>query len=215
MPIRILLVDDHEILRQGLRVLLESYPEMQVVGGARDGKSAVQMVKELSPDVVVMDVRMPDLNGIDATRQILACQENVKVIALSAQADGQSTSEMLRAGAAAYVLKDAAFEELAMAINIVMAGKMFLSPAVAGTLVKGYLSGESSGRSIAFSALSVREREVLQLMAEGKTTKEIALLLYVSAKTVETHRRHIMTKVGIDSVAGLTRYAIREGITTL
>lgn len=203
------------MLRQGLRVLLERDEIFQVVGEARDGKSAIRLAKDLQPHVVVMDIRMPDLNGIDATRLLMAENRDLKVIALSAQADGQSISEMLRAGAVGYVLKDSAFNELATAISTTMNGQMYLSPGVANTFVKGYLAGGSVGTSIAFTSLSAREREVLQLMAEGKTTKEIALLLFVSAKTVETHRRHIMTKVGIDNIAGLTRYAIREGISTL
>jgi DNA-binding NarL/FixJ family response regulator len=214
MNTRIMLVDDHEVVRQGLRSLLEREEGIKVVAEASDGHTALRLAAEVSPDIVIMDVRMPDLNGVDATRQMVAAHPGLRVIALSAQADAQSTSEMLRAGASGYVLKEAAFEELVIAIKAVSGGKVYLSPSIAGDVVRGFVSGAPGElRSSAYTALSPREREVLQLTAEGHSTKAVANLLHVSVKTIETHRRNIMEKTGIDSVAGLTRYAIREGIT--
>jgi DNA-binding NarL/FixJ family response regulator len=214
MNARIMLVDDHEVVRQGLRSLLERQDGFTIVAEARDGHSALRLAAEVAPDIVIMDVRMPDLNGVDATRQMVAARPGLRVIALSAQADAQSTSEMLRAGASGYVLKESAFEELVTAINAVAEGKVYLSPAITGDVVRGFVNGgPDHNRSSVYTALSPREREVLQLTAEGHSTKAVANLLHVSVKTIETHRRNIMEKTGIDSVAGLTRYAIREGIT--
>lgn len=215
MPVRILIADDHALLRQGLRLLLEQNKDLQVVGEAADGHTAVSMAAELKPDVVLMDIRMPDLNGMDATRQMLTNEPKMKVIALSAQCDTHSTQEMLRAGAAGYVVKGNPYDELAAAIKSVVSGKVYLSPNVAGTVVRGFIEAGQTPRSTAFTALSAREREVLQLTAEGKTGKQIASQLKVSVKTIETHRRNIMDKIGADSIAALTRYAIREGITAL
>lgn len=215
MSIRILLADDHQIFREGLRSLLGAQPDMTVVGEADNGRDAVQSVEELSPDVVVMDLRMPDLNGVEATRQIVGRCPGAKVVALSAEADPRLTAETLRAGAAGFVVKEGAFEELATAIRTVMRDKVHLSPAVAGSVVEGYVRGDGGLAPSAFDSLSGREREVLQLMAEGKATKQIAAALHVSVKTIETHRRNIMEKLRIDNVAELTKYAVREGLTTL
>jgi DNA-binding NarL/FixJ family response regulator len=214
MSITILLADDHQVVRQGLKSLLDRYPDLKVVGEAADGRTAVRLAKELSPDVVVMDIGMPDLNGIEATRQLAAGQPVTKIVALSMHADRRFASEMLKAGAKAYLVKDGAFEELADAIRTVMADRVYLSPRVAGTVVDDLVHGESGGGS-AFARLSPREREVLQLMAEGRATKEIAMDLHVSVKTVETHRRQVMEKLNLFSVAELTKYAIREGLTAL
>jgi DNA-binding NarL/FixJ family response regulator len=179
---------------------------------AHDGSTAVAMVGELSPHVVVMDVRMPDLNGIEATRQTLEKRPEAKVIGLSGNSDERSAREMLAAGAVGYVRKEAAFEELVNAIRAVVNGKIYVSPAVAGAWMYEAAAGVNGSRR---SALSPREREVLQLLAEGKATKEVATALNVSVKTAETHRRNLMDKLQIDSVAELTKYAIREGITDL
>jgi DNA-binding NarL/FixJ family response regulator len=223
MSIRILLADDHTMIRQGLRSLLNAQPDFDVVAEASDGRAAVEAASELQPDVVVMDVRMPDLNGIDATRQVLATRPGAKVIALSASTDERTTGEMLRAGASGYVHKDAAFDELATAVRTVMQGKVYLSPSIARNVVIDFVrSTNVAGRppssprnGSVFDVLSTREREVLQLMAEGRATKEIAVDLNVSVKTVETHRRNLMEKLNLDSVAELTKYAVREGLTSL
>jgi len=214
MGLRILLVDDHQIVRQGLRTLLEKEPDMEVVAEAEDGRAAVRLAREVSPQVVIMDVAMPDLNGIEATRQIVAESPGIKVIALSMHADRRFVANMLKAGASGYLLKDAAFEELAQAIRTVAANRTYLSPEVSDIVVKDYLKGPQEEAS-AFSLLTAREREVLQLLAEGKSTREIADCLHVSVKTVETHRQQIMSKLDIRSVAELTKYAIREGLSSL
>jgi two-component system response regulator NreC len=214
MGLRILLVDDHQIVRQGLRTLLEKEPDMEVVAEAEDGRAAVRLTREVLPQVVIMDVAMPDLNGIEATRQIVHEFPDIKVIALSMHSDRRFVANMLRAGASGYLLKDSAFEELAQAIRTVAANRTYLSPEVSDIVVKDFLKGPQEAPS-AYSLLSPREREVLQLMAEGKTTKEIADRLHVSVKTVETHRQQIMTKLEIRSVAELTKYAIREGLASL
>ncbi|NJD56689.1 MAG: response regulator transcription factor [Nitrospirae bacterium] len=215
MTIKVLLADDHKIVRDGLRTLLEKNPDIVVAGEAEDGREALQMAQKLLPDVVVMDIAMPDLNGIEATRQILADRSAVRIVALSMHSDKRFVSEMLKAGASAYLLKDCAFEELITAIRTVMKGKIYLSPGIAGVVIGEYIRKDAKADSSVFSLLSDREREVLQLMAEGKTTKEVAAYLHVSVKTVETHRTNIMTKLDIHSIAELTKYAIREGLTSL
>jgi DNA-binding NarL/FixJ family response regulator len=218
MVTKILLADDHQIVREGLKSLLNSHEDMEVVGEARDGRSAVEMAKELSPDVVIMDVGMPHLNGIEATRQITSREPEAKVVALSMHSDRRFMGEMLKAGAKGYLLKDGAFEELATAIRSVIANKVYLSPRIANVVVDDYArrpAGQQTSDASAFARLTPREREVLQLMAEGRATKEIAMDLKVSIKTVETHRRQIMEKLSIHSVAELTKYAIREGLTSL
>jgi two-component system response regulator NreC len=214
MAIRILLADDHKIVRQGLRTLLQKEPDMEVVAEAEDGRASLKLAQQLSPQVVIMDVGMPDLNGIEATRQVLADSPGIKVIALSMHSDRRFVVNMLKAGASGYLLKDSAFEELAAAIRAVMANKTYLSPGVSDVVIKDYISGPKLDSS-AFSVLTAREREVLQLMAEGKSTKQIADRLIVSVKTIETHRQQIMNKLNIHSVAELTKYAIREGLSSL
>jgi len=214
MALRILLVDDHQIVRQGLRTLLDKEPDMEVAAEAEDGRAAVRLAREVSPQVVIMDVAMPDLNGIEATRQIVAESPGIKVIALSMHADRRFVSNMLKAGASGYLLKDSAFEELARAIRTVVADKVYLSPEVSDIVVKDYVKGPQEEAS-AYSLLTPREREVLQLLAEGKSTREIADRLHVSVKTVETHRQQLMAKLELRSVAELTKYAIREGLSSL
>ena len=215
MNVKILLVDDHEMVRAGLRSLLQRETGFTVVGEARDGRTAVKMVHDLSPDVVVMDLLLPDLNGIEAARQTIAARPSVKVIGLSGNSDERSVLEMLRAGACGYVVKDAAFEELAGAIRTVMNDKVFLSPAMSRLIGDDLSPGGTRLKESVFSTLSPREREVLQLIAEGKATKQVAAHLSVSVKTAETHRRNLMEKLNVDNVAELTKYAIREGLTGL
>lgn len=215
MSIRILIADDHQIMRQGLKILLEKEPDMEVVAEAEDGRRTVSLVKELIPHVVVMDVKMPDLNGIEASLQILSELPEVKVVALSMYADRRFVTNMLKAGAHGYLLKDCAFEELAHAIRLAMSNKTYLSPGVAEIVVKDYVTQVTSPSQSVFSVLTPREREVLQLMSEGKRTSQIAELLQISVKTVDTHRQQIMYKLQTRSVADLTKFAIREGLVTL
>lgn len=208
MSIRVILADDHEIMREGLRLILSRVPDVQVVGEASDGRDVLEMARRLNPQIVIMDVGMPQLNGIDATRQLLADIPDVKVIALSALADRRYVLGMLEAGACGYVVKAAAGDELVKALQAASQGKKFISPEVAGSLVDAYTHREFSGGG----SLSQREREILQQLAEGKTSKEIGLALTISTRTVETHRRNIMQKLNVHNLADLTRYAIREGL---
>lgn len=212
--IRVLVVDDHSIIRVGLKSLLEREARIQVVGEAEDGRTAVRLATELSPHVVVMDVSMPDLNGIEATRQILAQDGTRKVLVLSAHTDRNFINEMFQAGASGYITKTTAFEELTLALRAVMAGGVYLSPTIAGALVESVRRQGDGTPSSTFSILSSREREALQLIAEGKSLKEVATILKVSVKTVEAHRRKTMEKLNLHSVAELTKYAIRQGMTT-
>ncbi|MFO8006924.1 MAG: response regulator transcription factor [Candidatus Brocadiia bacterium] len=214
MTIRVLVADDHRIVREGLGALIEELPNMEVVGEARDGRTAMRLVEELVPDIVLMDVAMPDLNGIEATRKIASEHPLVKVIALSMHSESQFVARMLEAGASGYMLKEGAFEELAAAIEEVSAGHTYLCPMIAGPLVEDYLR-RLDGSQDMDDPLSPREREVLQLLAEGLTTRQIARRLDISPKTVETHRARIMDKLDIRSIAELTKYAIRQGLTPL
>ena len=215
MSIRILLADDHKIIREGLHSLIDKQPDMEVIAEAENGYAAVNLARELTPDIVLMDVSMPDLNGIEATRQILTESKKTKIIALSMHSDSLFVSEMLKNGATGYLLKDCAFEELTQAIRSVEEGNTYLSPAISDVIVNNYLHQMATGASKKPDILTNREREVLQLMAEGKSTKRIALKLHVSIKTIETHRRQIMNKLNIHSIAELTKYAIRKGLTSL
>jgi DNA-binding NarL/FixJ family response regulator len=215
MPARILLADDHAIIRQGLCALLEKQPDIEVVGAAEDGRKALELAQKLAPDIVIMDISMPNLNGIDATRKIISEMGDVKVIALSIHSSRRFVTKMLKAGASAYILKECLFDELIEAIRTVLSGGVYLSPKITGVVVDDYVKRMSTDYQPEAPALTEREREVLQLMAEGKSTKQIALLLHVSAKTIESNRRNIMDKLGIHSVAELTKYAVCEGLTPL
>jgi DNA-binding NarL/FixJ family response regulator len=215
MSIRILLADDHKITRQGLRSLLENYSELEVIAEAENGREAVALAKQLAPDVIIMDVSMPDLNGVEATRRIIGDNSDVKVIALSMHSDTLFVSEMLKSGAAGYLLKDCAFEELVQAIKTVAEGKTYLSPSISGIVVDDYLHRLAKSHVSDLDVLTDREREVLQLLAEGQSTKQIALKLHISSKTVETHRRQVMNKLDIHTVAELTKYAVRKGLTSI
>lgn len=215
MRIRIMLVDDHRLFRDGLRTLLSQQPDMEVVGEAIDGPAVLSSVRELRPDILLMDISMPGLNGIGATRRVVAEYPTIRIIMLSMHADQRYVSESLRAGALGYVLKDSAIDELLAAIRTVSRGQRFLSGSIASVILDEYVALANERADSDFSALSPREREVLQLLAEGKSTKEMAAHLNVSVKTVESHRKQIMDKLNIHSVAELTKYAIREGLTPL
>lgn len=216
MKVRMILADDHAMLREGLKALIVKEGDLVVVGEADNGKGTVELAHETGAHVVVMDVAMPDLNGIEATRKILKTNPRIKVVALSGHANREFVREMLKAGASAYVLKSRAYEELVRAVREVMKGKKYLSPDIARGVVDEYVEMSSSPRANpAFVVLTDREREALQLIAEGKSTKEVAGQLDVSVKTIETHRRNIMEKLNLHSVADLTKYAIREGITSV
>jgi DNA-binding NarL/FixJ family response regulator len=215
MGVKILLADDHKIMRDGLRSLIEKLPGMEVVAEAENGRTAVKQTRRFRPDVIVMDINMPDLNGIDATRQIVAEFPETKIIAFSMHTDHQFVAGALKAGVSGYLQKDSAFEELAQAIRTVVANQTYLSPKITGDVVKGYLEKLLVDESAAPAFLTAREREVVQLYAEGHKTKQIADRLNLSVKTVETHRRNIMEKLDITSIAELTKYAIREGLTSL
>jgi DNA-binding NarL/FixJ family response regulator len=209
--IKLLLADDHEILRAGLRALVERSPNFTVVGEAADGRTAVALATEVQPDVVVMDVVMPLLNGVDATRQIVGQHPEIRVICLTGRSDERVIDSALAAGASGFVRKESAFEELADAVTAVRAGRTYVSPSLASIAERP--RGTPDGKGPA--QLSGREREVLQLISEGKATKEVAHALHVSVKTVETHRANLMNKLNLFSVAELTKYAIREGMSAL
>jgi DNA-binding NarL/FixJ family response regulator len=211
---RVLLADDHKIVRDGLRALLENQPQVQVVAEAEDGDMTVRLAKELRPDVVVMDVAMPGMDGIEATRQIAAQFPDMKVLTLSMHSDRRFVRGMLSAGASGYMLKDCAFRELVDGIRAVAAGRIYLSPGVAGMVVEDYVS-DLTNPSHGTSDLTARKRDVLRFVADGRTTREIASDLHISVKTVEAHRRQIMQKLDIRSIAELTKYAVREGLSSL
>ncbi|MDD4071962.1 MAG: response regulator transcription factor [Desulfobacterales bacterium] len=215
MGIRILIADDHKLMRDGIRSLLEKRDGMEVVAAAENGRSAVKLTRKLKPDVVIMDISMPDLNGIEATRQIISELPDTKVLALSIHSDKQFVSQMLKVGAMGYLLKDCTVDELTHAIYAAINSKTYLSPGVANTVIKDYVNLLAANDSSKASVLTAREREVLQLISEGRKTRQIALDLHVSIKTIETHRRQIMEKLNIHNVADLTKFALREGLTSL
>jgi len=211
---RIVIADDEGILRQGLSALIREQPDMEVVGEAQDGWEAVALAKELKPDAVVMDISMPNLNGVDATRQILAENPNIKVVALSMHPDRHYVTEILKAGALAYVLKSYFVDELIKALHAAAAGEHYLSPQITDVLVDEIVNKTSANDHNRLSNLTGRQRQVLQLTAEGLSTKQIALRLCVSPKTADANRREIMNQLGIFTIAELTKYAIREGLTS-
>lgn len=213
MGIRILLADDHAILRRGLRALLEREPDMEVVGESADGRDTMRAVEELSPDVVVLDITMPNLNGIEAARQMQARGGKPAVLILSMHSDEGYVLRALRAGARGYLLKDAVEGELIQAIRVVAEGKAYFSPEVSRLLVEDYVLGmQQRGLQDSYDLLTTREREVLQLLAEGKTSKDIARMLELSVYTVETHKSNLMQKLSLHSMAELILYSVRKGI---
>jgi DNA-binding NarL/FixJ family response regulator len=215
-PARIVLVEDHALVRSGIRALLESAPQIQVVGEASNGREAIAMAADLLPDLVLMDAAMPDLNGIEATRQILAEHPGIKIIILSMHADQQYVFEAMKAGAKGYVLKSSAFSELIAAIKDVARGRTYLSQQLTEAVVSDYARRASGGyRTSDLDKLTAREREVIQLVAEGRSSAEVAEMLHISVRTVETHRHNVMEKLNIRSIAALTKFAIRHGLCSL
>lgn len=214
MSIRIMLADDHRIMRDGLRALLEKEPDFQIIGQAEDGSSAVRLVRELQPDVLVTDLSMPGLNGIEAVRRIRTNNPTVRIVCLSVHDEKRLVLEVIEAGASGYVLKGCSFEELARGIRMVMADQIYLSTELVGIFVEQYRRRDEAAASPR-SPLTSREREIVQLFSEGHSTNDIAERLHLSSKTVATHREHIFDKLRLGSVAELTRYAIREGLSSL
>ena len=212
---RVVIADDHGIVREGLRSLLDKQPDVEVVGEGEDGQMAVQLAESLSPDIVIMDMSMPNLNGIEATRLILGHNPRIRVIILSMHSDRQIVKETLEAGASAYVQKTHLFDEMRRALEAVAEGGRYLSPRITDVILNDYVGRPSEGESAEAPKLTGRERRIVQLIAEGKTIKEIARVLHISPKTADTNRRQIMNKLNISSVAELTKYALREGLTSL
>lgn len=215
MKIKIAIADDHNIFRKGIRSILEERDDIVVVGEACDGRSAIELCMEQSVDVLLMDISMPGMNGIDTTRQLLKKNPEVKVIALSMHSDRRFILDMLKAGARGYVVKDCEFDELVRAIHFVGRNKVYLSPEIADVVVDDYryLSGEAA--TIESDSLTPREKEVLQYVVKGDSCRDIADSLHLSVKTVEAHRGNIMRKLGTKNLPELTKYAIREGLITL
>jgi DNA-binding NarL/FixJ family response regulator len=213
----VLLAEDHTIVRKGLRALLDDETDIEVVGEAQDGREAVKMVKQLRPHVVLMDISMPGLNGLEATRQIKAQAPEVRVLVLTRHANREYIYQILRAGASGYVVKQAVPAELVLAIQAVYRGDTFLSPSISGKVVEDYVRQAEAIVSVedSYDRLTPREREVLQLIAEGHTSPEIAELLHISVKTVGHHRTNLMDKLDLHSTAELTQYAIRKGVIYL
>lgn len=217
MSIKILVVDDHGMLREGLRLLIGQQEDMEMIAEAADGREAVELVRKLKPDLVLMDISMPGLNGIEATRQITKENPSTKVLALSAYSDKRFVTDTLKAGASGYILKDSLTDELVRAIYAVMADERYLCPKAAAIVVDDYIhaSQSESAEPSLLGRLTGKERELLQLLVENKSSKEAARLLHVSVKTVDARRRDLMNKLGISGIAELTKFAIREGLTSL
>ncbi len=213
--ISILIVDDHDIVRHGLKQSLGQEKDMMVVAEADTGRLAVELVHQYRPDIVIMDVSMPDLNGIEATKQILKLHPDAKIIALSMHPEKQFVLSMINAGARGYLLKTNLFEELLTAIRMVISGKVFFSSDIMEHIVKSAVSTCDEKELLIFNTLTSREREILQLLAEGRTKAYIAKQLYISKRTVDSHRAHIMRKLDLDNIPALTKFAIRHGITSL
>src|SRR5579863_9804523 len=213
MTIHILLADDHTILRAGLKMMLNAQPDMEVVGEAQDGKHAISEAYRLQPDIVLMDITMPDMSGIEATRHIKKTQPEVKILVLTMHENEEYVFQALRAGASGYMLKEAADTELITALHVVYDGQFYLSPTAQSVMVGDYLQRVKSGEEKdSYSNLTEREREILNLVAEGYTNNQIAEQLVISPKTVDTHRTHIMDKLNLHSRAELVKYAMRRGL---
>jgi DNA-binding NarL/FixJ family response regulator len=207
------LADDHAVVRDGLRVLLEAQPDLEVVGAAANGRQAVRLVHELHPDVVVMDIAMPELNGIEATQQIHDASPSTQVLILSMHSTTEHIFRALQAGARGYLLKDSAGAEVVDAVRVVNAGRRYLSQKIAATVVDDYISERH--RASPLDSLSPRERQILQLVAEGKSSAEAAAMLFLSPKTVDTYRSRMMQKLDVNDLPGLVKFAIQHGVTQL
>jgi DNA-binding NarL/FixJ family response regulator len=210
---KILIADNHKVVREAVGYLLSNELGMELVGEADDGRTAVQIARELLPDIVIMDIGMPKLNGIEATRQIVHELPDIRVIVLSERSDKHSVLEMFKAGASGYVPKQCTFKELALALQNVISNRIYLSPQISKVVIEGFLHRSTESDNSVYSVLTPREREVLQLITEGRPTKAIAKELYVSCKTIEWHRSQLMKKLGVQNIAELVKYAIREGLT--
>lgn len=211
----VMIVDDHQIVRDGLKAILHNEEGIGVIAEADNGRSALRLVKELNPEIVIMDIAMPDMNGLEATRRISTEFPDVKVLILSMHQDKRMVIEVLNAGARGYLLKECASDELLRAIRTLLQGETYLSPKISSIVVKDLVKQQKGESSSEIDSLSSREREVLQLLAEGKSMKEIAFTLDVSIKTVEAFRKRLMDKLKVNSIAELTKIAIREGLTSL
>lgn len=214
MNIKILVADDHDVVRSGIHWILRKHKNMKIVGETDNGFEAVSLAEKLKPDVVLMDITMPRMSGIIATREIMSKAGKTKIIALSMHLDEEQVKEMIEAGAAGYLVKSRVYVELLDAIHTVLAGRLYLSPAISNVFVKGCAGSEHETTEPAVFNLTDREKQVLKCVAEGKITKEIAEELHISFKTVETYRHDIMAKCALHSIAELTKYAVRAGITT-
>lgn len=214
MPLRILLIDDHEVVRRGLASLLRAQPDWEVCGEASDGREGIEKTLQLKPDVVIVDIGMPNLNGLEATRQILKANSHVKILILTLYDSEQVVREVLDAGARGFLLKSDAARDLVAAVEALRQGKIYFSPKAASIVMDGYLDreGATPARSQLRSKLTPREREIVQLLAEGKSSKEVAVVLGLSVKTAETHRSNIMRKLELHSVSELVLYAVRNNI---
>lgn len=216
MAIKVFLADDHTVVRDGLKFLLESEKDICVIGGAADGRETVRQVQKLRPDTVVMDIAMPELNGIEATRQILKTCPSTRVVILSMHSSKEHIFQALHAGAQGYLLKESAGQEVVNAIFTVQSGNRYLSPRITDTMIDDYMHQRQAAQPMSpFEQLSSRERETLQLVVEGKSSSEIAEILYISPKTVETYRSRIMQKLGVSDIPTLVKFAIKHGLTTL
>jgi DNA-binding NarL/FixJ family response regulator len=215
VKLKVMIADDHAVFREGLRSLLAQHPDMEVVGEAGDGLDAVRLAKELAPDLIVMDVTMPEISGIDATRQIVGSNQKVRILVLSMESDRSCVVAALKAGATGYLLKECAFAEVASAIRTVAAGETYLCPKMANLVIKEFVQQNSDGEDHTAEKLTQRERKVLEMLADGRNTKEIAFAFNVSLKTVDSQRNSIMKKLDLYSIASLTKYAIRNGISSL
>jgi DNA-binding NarL/FixJ family response regulator len=213
--VRLIIADDHKMMRQGIRSLLEKFSDIEIIGEAENGADIIDLAEKLKPEVIIMDIAMPKVNGIEATQKILAANPQIKIIVLTMLYERHFMAEALKAGAAGYLLKDCAFDELINAIHLVISGSTYVSHILSGPLIKDYFEKIYSKENDIITQLTDKEKIILQLVVEGKHSKEIASQLDVSTKTVDTHRNNLMKKVGVSSIVELTKFAIKGGIVKL